>query len=197
MTDASSNPFSTRFIRPGAIDYLFPAGVTAESLVDRLAEHKWQAAIVGPHGCGKSTLLVALASELVKRGRKVVAAVMHQGEHGLPRAFHDWRTWTSTTQVIVDGYEQLSWWSRSTLAWRIRDRGAGLLVTSHEPTSLPELIRVHPLIENARLVVRQLVADPQMISDDEIAQAFRSTEGDIREMLFKLYDLYEKRTATK
>ena len=39
---AQSNPFSTRFVRPGAIPYVFADGQTAESLVARLARLGWR-----------------------------------------------------------------------------------------------------------------------------------------------------------
>lgn len=61
----ASNPFSTRFIRPGATTYRFPIGVSAASLAEEfLAQHQGRAAIVGPHGSGKTSLLYALAPYL-------------------------------------------------------------------------------------------------------------------------------------
>jgi hypothetical protein len=38
------------------------------------------------------------------------------------------------------------------------------------------------------------VPDPEIISTDDIAQAFAACEGNMRETLFKLYDLFEART---
>jgi hypothetical protein len=184
-----SNPFSTRFIRPGALDYFALESVSTKSLVAKLQENGWQGAIVGPHGAGKTTLLTALAAELVQHGRHVVHAALHQGEHSLPKSLDDWRAWNEQTQVIVDGYEQLSWWAKSKLAWRVRDRRAGLLVTSHEGTALPELIRMAPSIDVAREVVRRLVGNSTLITDDDVTTQFRATDGNIREMLFRLYCL--------
>jgi hypothetical protein len=195
MNDAagSSNPFATRFTRPGAMEFLFPDGVSADGLVARLREHSWQGEIVGPHGAGKSTLLASLIEPLTTAGRTVLQVTLHQGEAALPQALDDWHPWNSATQVIVDGYEQLSWWSRSKLALRIGDRQAGLLVTSHAPTGLPTLLRVDPCLESAEQVVRRLVPDEAVISRDNIEQAFRACDGNIREMLFQLYDLYQVR----
>lgn len=60
-----SNPFSTRFIRPGATTYRFPTGVSAHTLADQFfRQHLGRAAIVGPHGSGKTSLLYALAPYL-------------------------------------------------------------------------------------------------------------------------------------
>ncbi len=61
---AQSNPFSTRFVRPGALAYRFPPGESAATLVERLAASGWRGQIVGPHGSGKSTLVAALGETL-------------------------------------------------------------------------------------------------------------------------------------
>lgn len=195
MTDYAEahNPFATRYTRPGAIGYLFPEGESVESILARLREHGWQGEIVGPHGAGKSTLLATLVPYLAAAGREVVHITLHQGETTLPKSLDDWRTWTPSTQVIVDGYEQLTWWSRSKLAWRIRDRGAGLLVTSHAPTGLPTLLQVAPRLEAAEQVVRQLVPDATQITHEDIERTFRACDGNIREMLFQLYDIFQAR----
>ena len=66
---AKSNPFSTRFIRPGAIEYLFAPGQTADSLIDRLRHNQWRGQIIGPHGSGKSTLAVRAAGFAYERLR--------------------------------------------------------------------------------------------------------------------------------
>lgn len=187
----ASNPFATRFTRPGAIEFLFPPGESPDSLVERLRANAWQGEIVGPHGVGKSSLLAALAEPLAAAGRVVVQAALHQGETTLPAPLDDWKAWDATTQVVVDGYEQLTWWSRSKLAWRVRERKAGLLVTSHAATGLPLLISVAPKLEVALQVVRQLVPDDQLITDDEVEHTFLACRGNIREMLFQLYDLYQ------
>lgn len=61
----TSNPFSTRFIRPGATTYRFPPGVSETTLAKTFFEnHGGRAAIVGPHGSGKTSLLYALAPHL-------------------------------------------------------------------------------------------------------------------------------------
>jgi hypothetical protein len=189
----SSNPFATRFTRPGAIEFLFPDGDSALALVDRLREHSWQGEIVGPHGVGKSTLLATLIELLRSAGRNVVQATLHQDETSLPAALDGWRSWSDATQVVIDGYEQLTWWSRRQLARRVRDRQAGLLVTSHAPTGLPTLMTVAPRLEVALQVVRRLTPDEMRITNDDIEQTFRACEGNIREMLFQLYDLYQVR----
>src|SRR5262245_39634677 len=127
MPQSDHNPFATRFTRPGAIGYLFPPGESAESLVERLRQNGWQGEIIGPHGSGKSTLLADLMPQLTEAGRVVVQHVLRQGEHSLPISRQDAAGWTAATQVIVDGYEQLTWWGKRKLLSRVRARQAGLL----------------------------------------------------------------------
>lgn len=56
------NPFSTTFIRPGAIPFLFPNDQTIQDVVRQLAATDWWGQIIGPHGTGKSTLTAAAGS---------------------------------------------------------------------------------------------------------------------------------------
>jgi molybdopterin-guanine dinucleotide biosynthesis protein len=193
MDRSSSNPFATRFTRPGALGYLFPDGESADTLVERLQANAWRGAIVGPHGAGKSTLLATLIPAISSSGRTVVHVALHAGETSLPEALSHWRQWNPTTQVVVDGYEQLTWWSRTRLALRLRRTGAGLLVTSHSRTDLPTIFEAAPRMEAAREVVRSLTRGDGIISDDDLARVFRSCDGNIRETLFQLYDVYEAR----
>ena len=74
-----SNPFSTRFVRPGAVPYLFAPGQSADGLVRRLAGFGWRGQIIGPHGSGKSTLLAALAEPLARAGRRSWTVCLHDG----------------------------------------------------------------------------------------------------------------------
>src|ERR1043166_2761834 len=128
----SVNPFSTRFTRPGAIAYRFPDGTGAAQLVDKLASFNWLGQVVGPHGSGKSTLLVALVAEIERRGRRVALFVLHDGQRRLPEEFQTLPS-DSGLMVVIDGYEQLGWWSRWRLLRVVRRRGWGLLVTTHRP----------------------------------------------------------------
>ena len=103
----ASNPFATRFTRPGAIEFLFQAEESLESVVGKLRNHGWWGQIIGPHGSGKSTLLAALEPKLAEAGREVERRSLAGGQrqHDLPARL------TSNTFLIIDGFEQLSWWS--------------------------------------------------------------------------------------
>ena len=191
-----SNPFATRFTRPGALPFLFPQEQTPQTLVDALAAAGWWGEIIGPHGSGKSSLLAALLPEIAARGRRAVHIALSQGERKLPSDPPGQAEWTQDTQVVVDGYEQLSWFSRRGLKARCRRQKSGLLITAHEPCGLPGLFQTAPSLELAQSIVRQLLPEgDETIALGEIRQAYEQQPGDLREMLFRLYDLYQNRQS--
>ncbi|MCU0877705.1 MAG: hypothetical protein MUF06_07985 [Pirellulaceae bacterium] len=203
---SSSNPFATRFTRPGAIEFLFTGDDSLATLIERLQQNAWWGEIVGPHGSGKSTLLAALAAELVSAGRKVVAGrIRSSSERGTSRGSSDdldleqlYRQssmWTSDTQLVLDSYEQLSWWSRRRLESLVRRRGAGLVVTTHRSLGLPLLWRTEPSLELAQEVVARLTAGDGTIKPNDVAHAYQQTRGNLRETFFTLYDTYRRRSA--
>lgn len=187
-----SNPFSTRFIRPGAIPFLFAPGESIEGFLERLRAANWWGQIIGPHGSGKSTLLATLLPALEAAERRVVSITLHQGDRQLPRL--DQETLSATAQVVIDGYEQLSWWSRRRIKSLCSRCCAGLLVTAHSGVGLPAIYETKPSEELARLIVGRLTADNgDPITPDDVRAAYTAARGDIRETLFKLYDICHQR----
>lgn len=107
----------------------------------------------------------------------------------------DVEAWHAATQVIVDGYEQLRWWNRIRLQGWCYRRGAGLLVTTHRPVGIPLLTVVQPTRVVTRRLVRRLWPEhDRLIADREIDACFDAHQGNVRETLFALYDVYESRT---
>jgi hypothetical protein len=190
-----SNPYSTRFVRPGAIEYVFPEGVSAHSLLGRLEASAWHGAVVGPHGSGKSTLLATLRSPLQRRGRKVEAFTLRAGERRLPLDRATMDTWDAQTQVVVDGYEQLGRRARIRLHSACRRARCGLLATSHRPLWwpwLPTLIVTETTLPLAMRVIARIDASGRLaVSPPALAQLLADRNGDLREVLFDLYDLYQ------
>jgi hypothetical protein len=185
------NPFSTRFVRPGALEYLFAEGESGEGVVGRLSENGWWGQIVGPHGSGKSTLLAALIPHLEAAGRRVISMTLHQGEHRLPSLGVELN---SSTQLVIDGYEQLGWFSRRRAKSRCRGAGCGLLVTTHRDMGLATVFETRPSEEVASAVVAKLLPGGQAeIGEAEIKAAYAAAGGNIREALFRLFDMYEER----
>ncbi|HEV3025749.1 MAG TPA: hypothetical protein VGX76_24920 [Pirellulales bacterium] len=190
------NPFSTRYVRPGAVPYLFPPDCSVEGLIDRLRADGWWGQIIGPHGSGKSSLLAALTPALAAGGRRIVRFDLHDGQRRLGAAWRKRGPLDAASLLVVDGYEQLGLLSKLGLKRHCRRRGAGLLVTAHSDIGLPTLFACAPTVETAqRIVERLLPPGDQTIDRDDVARAWQSHAGDLREALFGLYDLYEQRRA--
>lgn len=189
------NPFATRRIRPGAIDYLFREGSSAKALVEMLETHGWWGQIVGAHGTGKSTLLRTLRASLVDAGRTPVCFWLRQGDRRLSRCGES-RPWNCKTLIIVDGFEQLSLLSRLWLKLACWRSGSGLLVTAHRSVGLPTIAQTEVSVESAVSVVRRLLPDGDTTIDSaEIERLLEANSGNLRETLFGLYDLFQKRRA--
>jgi hypothetical protein len=188
------NPFATRHTRPGTIPYLFPGDETCESLVDALQAAGWWGEIVGPHGSGKSTLLETLIPRLEARSRRLVRFALRGGQRRLPVTSADARLWDASTLVIVDGYEQLSWLARRSLQWRCRRSNSGLLVTTHRPAGLTTIFRTEVTPDLAERVVRRLAPQLDGLGGRiDLAELVRRRRGNLRDVLFDLYDLCESR----
>jgi molybdopterin-guanine dinucleotide biosynthesis protein len=188
-----SNPFATRYIRPGAFCYLFEPGLSAETLVQRLQADGWQGQIVGPHGSGKSTLVAAMVPALEAAGRTIERYAVRTGESLVvsPEAMD---RWNASTQVIIDGYEQLSWLARRKLRSQVKARQAGLLVTAHADVGLPTIYQTQPTEELARQIVTALLKEKaSAITAEDVQAAYAAHQPNLREMLFALYDVYQTR----
>ena len=95
--------------------------------------------------------------------------------------------------LIIDGYEQLSLVSRLRLAWQLRRRGWGAIVTAHRDVGFPTLYQTLASVElTQRVVARLLPNGDAMIDDETIARCFAASGGNVRETLFGLYDRFEQ-----
>ncbi len=195
---AAENPFSSKFVRPGAVAYRFPAGASAARIVEQFVAAGRRGAIVGPHGSGKSTLLEAVDQEFARRGWAVVRFALHEGE---TRLANDWRghlvrrpNESNPLVVVVDGYEQLTWWAAWKLQRTCHRLGAGLLVSAHEAVRYPTIYETAPDEAQYRVIVAALLgqADGKELSQQAIARAWHAANGNVREALFTLYDEYER-----
>jgi hypothetical protein len=197
MDGPRHNPFATSFTRPGAIAYRFDseAANSLETLVVRLGQLNWRAQIVGPHGSGKSTLVESLKPILTAHGRDLRFLRCTASGRQLTG---DWRpvSWSPLTLVLVDGYEQLACGDRGKLALQVRRRAAGLLLTSHRVVwspllQIPVLWRTDNRLETVRAIVAHLLQQqgfPRDLLDQHVDEAWARAQGNVREVLFTLYD---------
>jgi len=191
---ARSNPFASRFIRPGALPFIFPTGESAEQLVQRLDVLGGQVEICGPHGAGKSALLAALVPALRASSQEAELIELHDGQRHVPvDRMRNLEGAPLGTVVIIDGYEQLGWWSRRRVGALCKRRNFKLIVTCHETVGLPLLWEARPTLELAHQIVGRLTETaPHRVPPEHIERAFAGQAGDLREMLFELYDFYER-----
>lgn len=197
---ARDNPFRAsrvltdiRFIRP---DHLDDAGdgVTATSLLPRLAALGHRAAIVGPHGLGKTTLLEDLGDRLGGRGFRVVHLRLDTLDRRLP---HGWwaraRRLEARDVVCLDGAEQLGWLGWIRLRWSVR-RAGGLLITSHRDGRLPTLIACTTSVDLLQGIIERLVPRP-VAGTPSAAELFARHGGNLRSALRDLYDVYARSSS--
>ncbi len=191
---APSNPFSTRFVRPGAIPYLFPAGQDLPTLLARLARQSWVGQIIGPHGTGKSTLIADLVGALRAAGREPQHYRLRDGIDTFP----GWNARTlklhSQSILIIDGFEQISPWRRWWLRRECRHAGSGLVVTAHTSIGLPDLFRTDVTLDLADQILMHLHRGSTPLVDvHDLEDRLRVRAGNLRDALFDLYDIHERR----
>jgi energy-coupling factor transporter ATP-binding protein EcfA2 len=179
-----SNPFSTRFTRPGALEPLDADGepVRIDDVLHRLRA-RGRAAIVGPHGSGKSTLLARLADAIDSAGGTVVrlrlpdrrdrghvlATLLTDRGKSPPNVFPRLKTCgfsrllidsllaaRSGDIVAIDGWETAGPLIGLIVRAVVRLRGCGLVVTAHGPVGLPVLVRCRPSVAILAAIVARL-----------------------------------------
>jgi energy-coupling factor transporter ATP-binding protein EcfA2 len=190
------NPFCSRFVRPGALPYLFPAGASANQLVERLRMTAGWGQIIGPYGTGKSTLLATLVAALKEAQTSTVLVTLHDDQSALPETIH--AASVAGGILAVDGFEKLSGWRRFWLRRVCRRVGAGLLVTAQADVGLPTLWETEINEPIAwRIIARLTEGQDITMSTNEIKSLLDRHHGNLREVLFELYDHYEEASRSK
>jgi len=198
MSAMVSNPFSTRFTRPGRIEPFDGAGrrVDIDGLVERFRGLGSTAAIVGPHGSGKSTLLTHLAEAIERRDGQSSRIRLHSWRDALA-AWRVIRHSAACGTVCIDSWECIGPATRILLRLAARLSGCGLLVTSHRGTGMPELMRCGTSADLLSAIVRSLPDHAcwygTLICEADIEAAFTKHSGNLRESLYELYDRFESR----
>ena len=87
------NPFCSKRIKPGAIPFYFPEGITMDTLLEFLVLNGWCGQIIGPHGSGKSTLLAALVPRIREVGRTFSISSYKTEQNSSPSTIRSWKRW--------------------------------------------------------------------------------------------------------
>lgn len=192
-----TNPFATRFTRPGMLPPLGLHGepIDAALLLARLPRGR-VVAIVGPHGHGKSTLLAALT--------KAAAATDPTGTAVRVRSPLDsWRPLVAVLTsrrggfVACDGWERALPGTAALVRLVAAARGLRVVVTAHGPAGLPVLARCETSPGLLADVVARLPDHGGLITGGDIDEACRRHAGNLREALYDLYDRFERRARRR
>lgn len=192
-TSLPSNPFATRYTRPGMLAprTVDGGGLDLGALIARMRTEP-ALAIVGPHGSGKTTLLAALANAVERAGRGVARVRVR----GMADALHALKTIArlpSESMVCIDGWESLRWAMGPLVIRFARWRRVGLVVTSHVDRGIPVLARCATSPHLLAAIVAALPDHGGLIDGTDIDEAFWKHEGNVREALYDLYDRFERR----
>ena len=197
------NPFSTRFIRPGAIPWL-STDASLNSLLLRLCSVDNRALICGPHGSGKSTILSHLVSTAQRQGLNVhyLRISSWLDVIGVIRVFATIRPKKSL--VAIDSWELLGF-----LGWflcQLADfRGVGVILTVHEVTwwnRWPVLLHMEADDKTFQQLVHELMTKSSRSENIKFSRAMlhdvlQRNSGNFRESFFELYDHYERQSRLK
>ena len=197
------NPFSTRFIRPGAIPWL-STDASLNSLLLRLCSVDNRALICGPHGSGKSTILSHLVSTAQRQGLNVhyLRISSWLDVIGVIRVFATIRPKKSL--VAIDSWELLGF-----LGWflcQLADfRGVGVILTVHEIpwwNRWPVLLHMEADAKTFQQLVHKLMTKSSRSGNIKFSRAMlhdvlQRNSGNFRESFFELYDHYERQSRLK
>ncbi len=199
-----TNPFATRFIQPGAIAYKrFDGGSVAELAQRFLELSSKRGSIVGPHGSGKSTLISSLVQEFKSHrpDLKIHQLRFSSNESTASSLNCSLRGWRHSEIVILDGYEQLTVWSKIKVAWTARIHSIHVLATAHQSISRFETLWETSVSEtSSQWVVEQLLADrggledpSELLKSEEWVNSRAKHGQNLRESLFDMYDWWQRR----
>lgn len=194
---SGSNPFATRFTRPGQLPPFDAAGrrIDLDALLAR-ADRMRRAVIVGPHGSGKSTLLAHVVARLRERG-DAVHAVRLRSIRDLPGLALAIASAGPRATVAVDSWERLGTAGGAIVRAAAWCRGCRCIATSHEAAGLPVLADCRPTPAVLESIVAHLPDAGAwygpIIAKQDLRDAFERHGGDIREALFDLYDRFDAR----
>ena len=194
------NPFSTRFVQPGAIPWL-TTDISLRAVLFRLYDVDNRAIICGPHGSGKSTILSHLASVAQREGLKVHCLRIRSWIDAI-RVMRVFATINPKQSLVsVDSWELLGF-----LGWFLCQfadfRGLCVVVTVHERpwwNNWPVLLHTKADDKTFRLLVHELMAKYAGSKTIEFSGAmlrdvFQRHSGNLREGFFELYDHYERQS---
>ena len=200
-----SNPFSTRFLSPGQLNFVGLDDQALNELAEKLIQQNGNGQIVGPHGTGKTTLTFEFQKRIDRLNDKNTNYRFIRKTIGPRRTIRtgkqiaECQTQTphSKTILVLDGVELLSWLQRLALIKTCQRKRIGLLATSHRSVwGLPTLVSIKPDRSQLEAIVHQITRDCDFqISTDRLDELYTNNNGNIREALMSCYDEFEASRA--
>ncbi|MGY8767712.1 MAG: hypothetical protein ACKVH8_04660 [Pirellulales bacterium] len=185
-----SNPFATSRTRPGRIPFAFEEKESLELLLENWEEQRFRGVILGPHGSGKSTLLETIYNYFDQQS---ISYTRFSVRDQTSFSIRELRLVKNST-IVIDGYEQLSWWSRWQIKNHCRKYSNQILVTAHQSVGLPIIFQTSPSLERLQYLADWLMQSHEYhceIDSSCLEEIWNNHPSDLRECLFQLYHLYE------
>lgn len=201
-----TNPFSTRFVSPGSLNFRSESA-DIDDLAGRFAACGFVGQIVGGHGSGKSTLVHTLIKyfatapiSLPFGSLETVSLVICSKKRIRERVVDTLKVPNgvgagSKRIYLLDGWELLGWSDQLGFLHDCKINGNGVLLTTHRVTrNVPVLFQVDPTVEVLLNLVDQLAPNFACLPgvEEVVKHVFDQEKGNIRECFMRIYDHYEK-----
>jgi hypothetical protein len=192
---ARDNPFAVHRILEFRYQWSESQWATA---LQRLEQMGFHGAIVGPHGSGKTTLMDDLGQRLRDAGKLTWFCQLHTGERRLPIAV--WKQLVAlptSTFLLLDGAEQLSYWRWRELVKFIRKSKRPFVVTLHRVGRWPTWFESRADIAILDEMVHEFLPSPPPNVSAINRHLFSKHNGNIREALREWYDLMSENSSNQ
>jgi energy-coupling factor transporter ATP-binding protein EcfA2 len=196
-----SNPFSTKYFQPGAIEYEFFGKEYWDSFTRSCRNSHGCSLIVGPHGTGKSTLLMTLKKRLenAEADISVTSLFLHDNGRSAQDFVRSLPSWKRADMLLLDGFEQLSLMRRFQVVAYACCYRKPVIATSHRPFPGCKVIwRTYVDQNTEQWVIQRLLGErdstsvESALASQEWKESRTKHKQNLRESLFDMYDWWAK-----
>ena len=187
---ARDNPFSAEKIE--RIRFR-PHGRSFDQLMVELERMEYRAAIVGVDGSGKTTLLGEIQEYLVRSGFAVRSIFVSTSEPLTKQARRASLVGLERGEIVLlDGADHLSAFSWQGFKRSVLYSAGRLIITSHKAGLMPTLLECSTTEKLLAELVEELLGGMDGIGKIDLTGIYREHNGNIRECLRHLYDVWAR-----